>query len=188
MSNKIKNSNLFLRIFTITVLISLFSFLGLSLPNYAYGDSKEGKVIAGAEEDLNEVDDDVDVEDDLNEVDDDIDVEDDLNEVDDDIDADVTNTEETKNTNSNLGAADDNLKVNKAKNANGGLGTAAGAFSEDKKAKETKSIDDSLEVNSAVSDPISEVEVNQQLEAKEIVKLFFKNITLFFINLWDKIM
>lgn len=203
MSKKIKNSNLFVRIFTITILVSLFSYLSLSLPNYIYGDSKEGKAITDIEEDLSEADDeidvkddiadinddidiendadeineDIDIENDINEVDDEIDVKDDLNDIEnkvngDDADVDVNNTEnnteKTKNTNSNLGTANHDLEI--------------------KNIKETKYLDNSLEINSTVPDSTSEIDVNKQLKAKEIIELFFKNISLFFINLWDQVM
>jgi hypothetical protein len=213
MSNGIKNSNLFTRIITITLLISLFFFLGLSLPGYAYGDSKEGMVIADTDDDVNEVEDDVnEVDDDVNEVDDDVnEVDDDVNEVDDctdingicsDDDCDCTddngkcvddcaginninsisNAEKTKNTNSNSIVADDTLKDIETINMNSSVGPL-----EVKKIRETKTSDDILKLKSVVPVSISEIEANQQLGAKETVKLFFENVTLFFTNLLDKI-
>jgi hypothetical protein len=253
MSNGIKNSNLVARIITITLLISLFFFLGLSLPGNAYGDSKGGMVIADADDDVNEVDDDVnEVDDDVNEVDDDIDdtCEDDCTDInctctddvnctcvddcgdandnnkaknansnsasdnankaddcvdvngicsDDDCDCtdvngkcaddcidvnnanNVSKAEKTKNTNNNSAVTDDALKGGKNINTN------SSSPLEVMKIRETKTLDDSLELKSIVPVPISEVEANQQLGAKGIIKLFFENVTLFFTNLLDKI-
>jgi hypothetical protein len=48
-------------------------------------------------------------------------------------------------------------------------------------------LNDGLKADNSASDPVSEIGANEQLGAKEIIKLFFENITLFFANILDKI-